>query len=377
MQDGRIVLVRLWPKYDGKTHSLSGTLIRLDPANYKVICVYIEKCSDAENYFTTHGLDVVYLFDKKPGKVAILKKLYRLLKDEKADILHCHRHLATVYGALAAYMAGTPIVFSHVHGLNRTRGFVRRIQNALVMKMLNKVLTVSDSVRQDVIRTNPSIKPENVIALGNSIEDKRFINVDITRTEARQMIGVAPEQTFVFGTVGRLAPTKGQQYLIEAFARVKKVLPSCAMVFVGDGRSENELRELCCKLNCQDSVIFTGKRNDIPKVLRAFDCFVFPSIAEGLPCALLEAMASGLPSIATDVGGIPEVLCDASLGYVVPAQNVDKLADAMLSCGQMSQDQRSEIGRAASKRVQAVYSHDVIAKRLDELYTSELKAKSV
>ena len=149
------------------------------------------------------------------------------------------------------------------------------------------------------------------------------------------MLGVSPDP-FVFGTVGRLAPTKGLPYLIEAFSRAKEEIPSAQLVLLGNGNgpSRAELEQQASKTSCRDSIHFLGHRDDIEQLYRAMDIFVLSSIAEGMPRAILEAMAAGVPCIATEVGGIPEILPNRDVGRLVPARDPQALAWAMIDFAQ-------------------------------------------
>ena len=151
-------------------------------------------------------------------------KLATVLKREKIDILHCQRHQATVYGAFAAGLARTKVVLAHVHGLNRSKKVRRRLINAFAFRWISRIIAVSESAREDVIKCNLFLKPEKVICLDNSIDCYRFADEKMSREEAKANIGL-PQNSFVFGTVGRLVPTKGYKYLIEAFAEVHKQIP--------------------------------------------------------------------------------------------------------------------------------------------------------
>jgi glycosyltransferase involved in cell wall biosynthesis len=376
MQNGKIAAAWLFQKHESPFFYATGIVARLNTPQISTVAVYLEKRGEIHNPLTEIGCCVEYLASKGSTKFFnpfLIFKLARFLKQNNVDILHCHRHKAVFYGTLAAFIAKTPVIFAHVHGLNRTRGLIRHIENRLLHRKVAKVITVSDSVRRDVLACNPHLLPENVITVKNSIEFDRFANVDISKSQARHILGL-PEDGFVFGTVGRLVPTKGQSYLIEAFAKVRRSLPKAHLVFIGDGRLEADLKKQAADLNCLDAITFAGARSDIPQVLRAFDCFVFPSIAEGLPGALLEAMAASVPCIASAVGGIPEVLDDKKLGYLVPAKDAESLAAAMADCAKMPQADRDEMGTAARNTVERLYSHDIVAKKLETLYKDQLSA---
>jgi glycosyltransferase involved in cell wall biosynthesis len=374
MQNGKIVVVWLFQKYEGRSFYATGVMSRLNSPSFSTTAVYLAKLSDAPNPLEESGCRAVYLASKGATKMfnpVLVWKLAKFLKQNKVDILHCHRHKAALYGILAARIAKTQVIFVHVHGLNRTSNILRRIENHFLFGKVNKVIAISEAVRGDVGASNPTLPSEKVITIKNSIDFEKFADVNIPRQQARQMLGL-PEDAFVFGTVGRLVSTKGQSFLIEAFAKVRQSIPKAHLVFAGDGRLESKLKQQAVRLGCLDVITFAGLRNDIPQVLRAFDCFVFPSIAEGLPGALLEAMAASLPCIASAVGGIPEVLNDKKLGYLVPAKNVDALAVTMLECASKSQQERRLMGQAARDTVEKLYSDEVVVANLEKLYKEEL-----
>jgi glycosyltransferase involved in cell wall biosynthesis len=375
MQDGRIVVARVWQKYEGRMPALPRVLLRFNRDDFSTICIYLEKRSDKPNYYQQQGCEVVYLSDKGATGMfnpLLIWELARLLKKNKVDILHCHRHKATVYGAIAAMIAKVPVVFSHVHGLDRTRNPLRRLENRLIFRRVNRILTIGEAVRNDVVASNPAIAAEKVISIGHGIEFNKFADVDITKAQARELLGV-PARAFIFGTVGRLVPTKGQADLIAAFAKVQKAVPQAHLVLVGDGRLEQELKQQTADLGCQNAVTFAGKRNDVPKVLRAFDCFVFPSVAEGVGCALLEAMAASLPCIGSLVGGIPEILNDKSVGSLVGVHDVDGLAKVMIEYAAKSEQERIEIGKNAKERVRQGYRDEIVLAKLEQVYKEEFE----
>lgn len=374
IKDREIITAWLFTKYDGRVFYINGIMAQLNAEQFPMTGVYLEKHSDMPNPLEDVGCKVVYLASARATKrfnPAALWKLVKFLKDNQVSILHCHRHKATFYGVLAASLAKTPVIFSHVHGLRRTRTVLRRLKNRLIHGMVSKVITVSDSVRDDVLASNPHLSPEKVITIRNSIDVTKFADVKATKEDARNILGL-PQNAFVFGTVGRLVPTKGQSYLIEAFAKVYQINPTAHLVFIGDGRLENELKEQALHLGCLDAITFSGHRTDVPEVIRAFDGFLLPSLAEGLPASLLEAMAAYIPCIASAVGGIPEVIDCEKLGYLVPPKDSEALAQAMIEFSQKTDQERLLMGRAAHDHVERFYSQSVFVEKLEELYRNEL-----
>jgi glycosyltransferase involved in cell wall biosynthesis len=180
----------------------------------------------------------------------------------------------------------------------------------------------------------------------------------LTREEARIGLGLPEKDAFVYGTVGRLAETKGQGVLLTAFARVHEKYPESWLILAGEGRLESELRALAAELNIHERVVFLGYRTDIPEVLKACDVFVLPSIAEGLPGALLEAMATGIPVIASRVGGVPEILNNPELGMMISPSSVGELTTAMERLGSMDEVERNDIGKALRERVHVEFTKE-------------------
>ena len=217
---------------------------------------------------------------------------------------------------------------------------------------------------------NWRLSAEKVHVLENSVDYGRFSNLSISRLEARKMLGLSAH-ALVFGTVGRLAPTKGQSYLIKAFAEVKQGLPESVLLLAGAGRLEDTLKAEASRTGFGKSIHFLGRRTDIPQVLKALDVFVLPSVAEGFGLALAEAMAAGVPCIATQVGGIPEILPNREVGRLVPARDSSALATAMIHLANTPAGQLRQLAGNASDRVREFYSHEVVMERLVTLYESE------
>ncbi len=370
----KTVIAILISRYEGKPPNLPPLLPGLDRRKYRPICIYLKATPPGPNFFHKKNCKAFYISKQKFFRVfnfAAIWKLSRILKKEKVTILHCHRHQATVYGTIAAAFAGTPVVFAHVHGLNRSISLRRKFINFLISKKISRIITAGKTVRQEVIRQFPGIGPEKVVALDNSIDYTRFAEPGISKVHARKRLEL-PLDGFIFGTVGRFAPTKGYTYLIDAFAKVKRHVPNAHLIFVGRGRQENEIRAQAQQAGIYDSVTFLGRRDDIPQVLRAFDVFVFPSIAEGMPYAVLEAMAAGLAVIASAVGGIPDVLDNGELGIVIPPKDKNALAEAMIELVKMPEKKRQKLIDNAKQKVYSCYSHRVIIKNLENIYETEV-----
>ncbi|MHC4145007.1 MAG: glycosyltransferase, partial [Planctomycetota bacterium] len=327
-----------------------------------------------ENLIEEEGYKVFYLSNIElinAFRFSILFKLIRILKDHKIDILHCHRHKPSFYGALAGMLAKTPVVLSHVHGLSRTRNIGRKLLNFFAFRRVNRIVGCAGSVRDSVLKDNPSVRPEKVVVLENSVDFERFDDVLIAKADAKQMLGLLPD-AFVFGTIARLTPTKGLSYLIEAFREVKKQKPSAHLVLLGDGRCRAELEEQASNMSCSDAIHFLGHRDNIEQLLKGMDIFVLSSVAEGMPLVILEAMAAGIPCIATEVGGIPEIISGNDVGVLVPSKDSEALAEAMIKLAKITEKKRQNLIDNAREKVHNCYSHEVVMKKLEDIYQTEI-----
>ena len=373
MDNDRESVALLCMKFDGGTLPLRGQFHMLDSRRYRKVYIYLKQDPEISvpvemNGWKTYCISRFSAF--KGFNLFAVWKLATVLKREKIDILHCQRHQATIYGAFAAGLAGTKVVLAHVHGLNRSIKYRRRLINVFAFRWVSRIIAVSESAREDVIKCNHFLKPEKVICLDNSIDYYRFADEKISCQEAKANIGL-PQNSFVFGTVGRLVPTKGYGYLIEAFAKVHKQIPESRLVIAGTGRVKEELDAQIEKLGLANSVHLLGYRDDVEQIFRAMDVFVMSSIAEGMPGAIMEAMAASVPCISTSVGGVPDLLEQGGLGMLVPPKDSDALAEAMLSIAKSPPSNLAEMIATARSKTLEKYDCKSVAERLDRIYRKE------
>lgn len=372
MKDGKIIIARLWPTFGGNIPSIVPIILGLNSQKYETIGIYLTKTSDIPNLLEQNGKKVFYVTQKP--RLPVIRpiaffKLAQILKNQGVDILHCHHHKATVYGTIAGKIAKVPVILSHVHGMGRTRNIERKLQNYFLLPRIDKILAVGQAVKDDILKHNKFLESEKIINVGNSIDYECFANSQFDRKTAREKYNIPPD-AFVFATAGRLAETKGQKYLIEAFAKIKNQIPNALLLFAGTGTLKDEIEKKAAELNCTDSVRFLGQVKNMPEFYNAIDCFVLPSIAEGLPRTLIEAMAAGVLCIASDVGGIPEIMDNGRLGRLIPAKNSNALAEAMLKTFNIPLKEKEIIVTKARENAKINYSIDAMIKRIESIYDS-------
>ena len=377
MRNGKIITARLWTRFEGDIPSRTPVILGINPQKYETITIYLTKNSSNPNIFEQKGKKVFYI-TKNPElgffKLKVFFKLAKILKSEHVDILDCHKHKSIVYGTIAGKLAKVPIILAHVHGMGRSRNLRRKLLNHFVLPKVDKILAVSEAVKDDILQNNSSIPSDKVINLGNSIDYAYFASSIHSKQTVRRKSGI-PEGCFVFATAGRLAPTKGQEYLIRAFAHVRKQLNNAQLLIAGTGKMKNKLENLVSKLGCSSAVRFLGHVDNMTEFYSMTDVFVLSSVAEGLPRTLIEAMAAGVLCIATSTGGIPEILDNGSCGLLVPTKDTNALADAMLAAVNIPQCQKETIVSSAKKHIKENYSHNVMIKKIEKIYDTLVAEK--
>jgi glycosyltransferase involved in cell wall biosynthesis len=376
-KNGKITVALLWKVSTGTGTSVNDLAAALDTDRFEVIFIFLGGPVTTPAWMKDAGYKVFYLCPRREigfRGAAVLLKLARILRSHRVDVLHCHNHKANVYGALAGILARTPIVLAQVHGLRRARNTRRRLMNLIVFRKARRILAVADAVKKDVVDSNWYVAREKLLVLENSVDYNRFAEPTVSPSEARQLLGIPPEAV-VFGTIGRLAPTKGLSYLIEAFSVVKQQLASAQLVLLGDGPSREELEQCAARTPHREAIHFLGYQPNVAQLLRGMDVFVLSSVAEGMPRVILEAMVSGVPCVSTAVGGIPQMLDHGAIGMLVPSRDSQGLARAMLAWVDMAKQERDARITKAREHARRHYSHDVLTDRLAELYENEFAAR--
>ena len=369
----KIKILHLITKYMGDNSLLNSMVLGPDPERFETKVCYVSGMPDGKNKLDSRGKTIYLAKKPKPKTLSfdITSSVAKVIREEKPEILHCHRYKATAWGVIACISLTDIRIISHVHGMNRTRTLRTRLINWLLLKHTSLIIGVSESVRKDILTTNWGLSPEKVVTVWNGIDIAPIDAVSLNRKLARSKMGVS-ENEFVFGSVGRLVKTKGHEYLLKAFSEIRKKSPDAKVVIIGDGPLRRDLEEQARQLGITQNTVFAGFRSDVAELLPGFDVFVLPSIAEGLSLALLEAMASKLPVIASDVGGIPEVFGDKDIGRLIPSKDIAALGNAMLEICSLDQKSKMLLGENARKRIESEFNIDFMCKKLVGLYESLL-----
>jgi glycosyltransferase involved in cell wall biosynthesis len=280
------------------------------------------------------------------------KQLKEIIDRNRIDIVNCQLEKTMPVGVMAAKCSRRkPLVFTIIHGLvgGMDNRLSRKLTNFFYYRHLDGIICVSDSIKDDVIRANYRFDHRKVNSVQNGLVYDRFM-ITLSRAEARSQVLPNGGKRFWFGTVGRLVEKKNHKNLLLALSEVVKIRRDCALLIAGNGPLERPLQEMVSSLNLQDYVFFLGKRSDVPEILKALDVFLFPTYREGLPLALLEAMASGLPVIASDIPVVKEVFGATDMGSLVDPDAPTEIAQAMLGMMDLADERLRQMGENAKQR---------------------------
>ena len=340
-----------------------------------------------------------------------LVSLARLFRQISPDIVHT-RGWSSIDAISAARIACVPHVIHAEHGWEATDPEGQSAKRKLVRKCLSplvdRFVTVSEDLKRWLTGT-VGIAERKVVRIHNGVDTQKFaplwdaqsamcIGHRAESGEQKEMPGDGrretefgsqslvvghrssaifslrrtlrlPDDAVVIGTVGRLDPVKDHKTLLQAFAQLARRNPSVRLVIAGEGPMRGDMETQIRELKIGDQVQMLGERQDVSEVLKAFDVFTLTSIAEGISNTILEAMASGLPIVATRVGGNPELVEHGASGHLIPAQNVSALESALLAYV-TSPDLRGSHGAAARQKAVDEFSLERMAEQYAELYFS-------
>jgi glycosyltransferase involved in cell wall biosynthesis len=303
-------------------------------------------------------------FDPRP-----LLRLHRILRRERIDVLHAHCFLANVAGRLAGRLAGTPVVISAHHDTDVWMGPVARLVERQTARLGTRVAACSEAVRLYAIERQ-GLEAAKVVTLRNATLPPPPPSA-ADRAAARAALGFTAEER-VIGTLGRLdEPKKGLRTFLAAAARISVAEPRARFVLVGDGPARAELERRAGSLGIRERVRFHGEEPSPERLLPGLDILAQPSLWEGFGLSVVEAMASGVPVVASRVGGIPEAARDDREAVLVPPGDATRLAESIVAL--LRDPQRAaRLGAAGRARVLEEFSLDRLVDETAALYDSLL-----
>ena len=332
-------------------------------------CIVASSGGNLEEEFDKRGiglkkLDIRTKFEFGPKVFKSSFTLARIIKNEKIDIVHAHTRVSQVAAVLACHMAHTPCVTT-CHGY-----FKKRSRN-LIDTWGAKVIAISDAVKAHLIE-DLGVDEKRIVVVYSGVDIKRFSKIysEPEKRAIKESIGLKSGP--VVGTIGRLSSVKGQKFLIEAMAEVAGEVKDAQALIIGDGEEKLALESLAKSLGIEDSVRFVNSNVDTNRFLSVMDIFVFPSVKEGLGIALLEALAAGRACVASDIGGIADIIANDNCGVLVPVGDAAAISSAILKLLR-SAEERRRMGEIGKKVVAEKFSIGRMAEEIERIYEKTVK----
>lgn len=318
----------------------------------------------------TAGIDVLVVPESRYGIVKLVWILIRHFQEKGFDIIHAHKPKDSLVSGLACWLVGHGQLVRTLHGLwepftgiqklkMKSYAYLDELANRYLVKLL---VTVTEDIRGSLSRVYAANK---MVCIHNGMDLDR-IRIGVAGSVIRRELGILPNW-IVIGTVGRLTPVKGHVHLLRAMQQILRRHGEIKLLIVGDGPLRTELERLARELSIEGSVIFCGHRSDVWDFIDALDVFVLPSLHEGIPMVLLEALALSKAVVASRVGGIPEVLEDGVSGLLVETGDSLQLARAIESLIE-DPGKAKQLGIYGRARVQQHFTCQLMASRTVEVY---------
>lgn len=341
---------------------------------HDVTVVYFKGTGYWAQHLKDAGIRVAALDLRRYGELTPLWRLRRLIRSVSADILHAHMQPAELYSSLA--LAAIPDRPAFVIGKHNDEPFYRgpgeRTVGRLVAQRAERLIAVSEAVKKFVC-DHHHLPASTVATIHYGIDARPFEQVGTSLRLSIRAAWNVPEEAILFGTAARFTEQKALHVLLRGYARYRQSAKLASrLALLGQGELEQDLKRLARELNIADEVIWPGFRTDIHAVMSAFDVFALTSVREGLGLSILEAMSTSKPVIATEVGGIREILAGENVGLLCKVNSPQAIADAMLRCE--STPFRAQIGAAGHARVKNAFSIEKMIAETSAVYDEAIKA---
>lgn len=341
----------------------------LHKKGFKVIILDISPFVNSPFSKKVKQLDLPYyqLVSNSKLDLEAVFKLKDFLIREGCDLVHSNKYKADIISLMACRMAEIPIITT-VHGWcsEDLKARAYELIQAFSWRFFDRVICVSESYKQKALQFGVCENKLKVIHNGIDVDGYMIKDAQDVRLSVLTKYGI-PSHHFVAGIIGRLSIEKGHRYFVEAAKKLLKEEPNVSFVIIGDGPEENRIRKRIGYLGLNGHIRMLGYIEKPQEIYAGLDAVVMPSLREGLPNVLLEAMFYGKPVIATNVGGIPDVIRNNESGLLIPAKNSSAIVDTLITLIRHP-EQKRRIGSAAKRRVLEQFSFGQRMAQIERLY---------
>ncbi|WP_158795387.1 glycosyltransferase family 4 protein [Pedobacter sp. L105] len=356
----------------GETHVLD-LVKELDKDQFESVILSFTEGPMVEK-LKADGFKTYVVPTEKPFNYKVWDAVKQILKDEKIDLVHAHGTRANSNTYNPAKKLNIPSIYT-VHGWSFHPDqhplvkLVRTLSERFLVKVARKTICVSESNLREGASKFPMPRAEVIV---NGINQVKF-NPDQQYKDIRAEFGVAKDQILV-GYIARITAQKEPLTYLQAIAKIPAEL-NLKFLIVGDGDLKAEMLQLAKTLNLESRIIFENFRDDIPAILHGIDIFCLPSLWEGLPIALLEAMAMRKAIIATAIDGTKDLVTDKVNGLLISTSNPDQLAEAIISLAK-DEKLRADMGKAAGELIKSNFNIETMTRKVEAVYRNVLASKA-
>jgi len=357
----------LWAGAEVQLVTLLSSLVRIPGFEFSVVLLNEGRLAKELRRLE---INVTVIPERSSSSGRIVSKLVGHLRKNRADIIHTHKYKDNILGAIAGKLVGVPYIIRMVHGLSEPfhgteyvkMAFYERLDGIMNRCMVKKLVAVSLNIKAVLDKKYGSDK---IVHIHNGIDLEKVV-VKKDKWEKRRELHV-DQNCYLIGTVGRLTPVKGHEIFLEAASLLLKEGRNVKCLLVGDGPLKERLKELAIQLGIEKNVILTGHQDDVYDFINVMDVFVLPSLHEGIPMVLLEALALERPVVASRIGGIPEVIEHGRSGLLVTPGAIKELAQTLISL--LGDKHLAEsLGKAGRKRVEGYFDAGLMAQSVAQVY---------
>jgi glycosyltransferase involved in cell wall biosynthesis len=369
----RILFVLTGLAYGGAETQLVRLATRLKSRGWEVSVVSLMPPKAYVEDLEVAGIPVFSLGIRRklPDPRPVLR-LARIIRKWRPDIVHSHMVHANLLARIVRFLAPIPVLICSARSIDEGGRF-REVLYRLTDPLCDLTTQVSHAGLERYVRVG-AVPRHKIRYIPNGVDTERFKPNLEDRLKFRKELGV---DGFVWLAVGRFDPQKDYPTMLQAFARVVHKHSNTILLIAGDGPLRKTMENLARELGIEKRTKFLGIRRDIPQLMNAADAYVMSSSWEGMPNVLLEASATGLPIVATDVGGNREIVLDGVTGFLVPPRNPEALARAMLRIMDLSDEERKEMGKRARKHIEVKFNLDRVVDLWEILYYELLEKKGI
>jgi sugar transferase (PEP-CTERM/EpsH1 system associated) len=365
----------------GLENGLVNLINHIPPDRYRHAIVCLKGYSDFRRRIARENVEIVALHKREGHDLAVYFNLFKTLKRLKPDIVHT-RNLGTMEGQIIAALAGARVRVHGEHGRDVFDLYGKNRKYNLLRKVIRPFVNHFIAVSRDLegwLATTVGAMPSRINQVYNGVDSQRFHPRDRTEDWRAHITdvpeGFFAENTFVIGSVGRMTGVKNFPTLIRAFLLLLNEVPAARarlrLIIVGDGNSRQPCLEMLRSAGAGELAWLPGERVDIPQLMRTMDLFVLPSLGEGISNTILEAMSTGLPVVATAVGGNAELVADGVTGVLVPPDEPGAMMRAILRYYR-NPDLLAGHGRAARQQVEISFSLEAMTQGYIRVYDKAL-----